>query len=81
MKKVLFLDTSIATSNIGDEIINISIKNNFPEIFNDNYIYNLPTHTRTFTWYQKLIYKKECHYMRRLIISFYVEQMPCILIC
>ena len=34
MKKVLFLDTSIATSNIGDEIINISIKNNFPEIFN-----------------------------------------------
>lgn len=39
MKKVLFLDTSIATSNIGDEIINISIKNNFPEIFNDNYIY------------------------------------------
>lgn len=58
MKKVLFLDTSIATSNIGDEIINISIKNNFPEIFNDNYIYNLPTHTRTFTWYQKLIYKK-----------------------
>lgn len=57
MKKILFLDTSVATLNIGDEIINASIKKNFIEIYKDNYIFNLPTHTKTFSWYQKILYK------------------------
>lgn len=48
MKTVLMFDTSIATLNVGDEIINLSIKKNWPEIFNENYILTMPTHTPSF---------------------------------
>lgn len=58
MKTVLIFDTSIATLNIGDEIINLSIKKNWPEIFNENYILTMPTHTPTFYWWQNLLIKK-----------------------
>ena len=39
MKSVLMFDTGVATLNTGDEIINYSIKKNWPEIYNDNYSY------------------------------------------
>lgn len=58
MKKILLLDTSIASLNMGDEIIKYSIQSNFPEIFKNNYIYNLPTHTQTFSPFQ-LIGRKD----------------------
>lgn len=58
MKKILLLDPTIATINLGDEIIKESIFKNFPEILDGNYIYNLPTHTKTFSYMQKFIYKK-----------------------
>ena len=56
MKKVLLLDPSVATINIGDEIIKYSIYKNYPEMVEGNYIYNLPTHTKTFSWLQKKLY-------------------------
>lgn len=59
MKTILMLDTSAASLNMGDEIINISIKNNFPEIFAGNYIVNLPTHTPLYNGYQILLYPKK----------------------
>lgn len=55
MKKVLLLDTSIATFNIGDEIINNSIQNNWPELFRDNYICKYPVHTPPYAWWQQLL--------------------------
>ena len=58
MKKVLLLDTSIATLNIGDEIINTSIRKNFKELFDDNYIFSMPTHTLNFSFLQRLLYRK-----------------------
>lgn len=58
MKTVLFFDTSIATLNIGDEIINYSIKKNWPEIFKENYILTMPTHTPNYHWWQNLLYKR-----------------------
>jgi len=58
MKSVLLFDTGVATLNTGDEIINESIRCNWPEIFNDNYIMTFPTHTPTFYWWQNLIMKK-----------------------
>lgn len=64
MKTVLFLDTSIATLNIGDEIINYSIKKNWPEIFRDNYILTMPTHTPNYHWWQNIIYKKHQVYAK-----------------
>lgn len=58
MKKILLFDTSIATLNIGDEIINISIKRNWPELYKDNYIITFPTHTPSFHWWQNILIKK-----------------------
>lgn len=58
MKTVLFFDTSIATLNTGDEIINVSIKNNWREIYNNNYVLRMATHTPNYYWWQNLIYKK-----------------------
>ena len=58
MKSVLLFDTSIATLNTGDEIINVSLKKNWPEIYENNYIMTFPTHTPTFYWWQNLLVKK-----------------------
>ena len=33
MKKILLLDTSVATQNVGDEIINDSIRMNWTELY------------------------------------------------
>ena len=41
MKNVLLLDTSVGSLNQGDEIINISIKKNWSELFENNYIMNM----------------------------------------
>ena len=57
IKTVLFFETSIATLNIGDEIINYSIKKYWAEIYKNNCILTMPTHTPNFYWWQNLIYK------------------------
>ena len=62
MKSVLMFDTGVATLNTGDEIINYSIKKNWPEIFNENYIMTFPTHTPSFYWWQNLLMKKNSIY-------------------
>ncbi|MBD5554137.1 MAG: polysaccharide pyruvyl transferase family protein [Roseburia sp.] len=59
MKSILLLDTSIATANMGDEIINVSIKKNWGEMFSDNYVVNLPTHTPVFKLWQRVLYKQK----------------------
>lgn len=58
MKSVLMFDTGVATLNTGDEIINYSIKKNWPEIYRDNYIMTFPTHTPGFHAWQNMIMKK-----------------------
>lgn len=55
MKRVLLLDTSIASQNIGDEIINDSIRMNWAELYEKNYICKYPTHTPPYTWWQQLL--------------------------
>lgn len=59
MDKILLLDTSVATLNMGDEIILDSIRKNFPELFIKNYIYSLPTHTLNFSLIQRLMYRNK----------------------
>lgn len=59
MKKILMLDTSVAALNLGDEIINISIRKNWNSIFDENYIVNLPTHTPQYGKIQQAIYKEK----------------------
>lgn len=58
MKSVLMFDTGVATLNTGDEIINLLIKKNWPEIYDENYIMTFPTHTPTFYWWQNKLIKK-----------------------
>ena len=81
MKNVLLLDTSVGSLNQGDEIINISIKKNWSELFENNYIMNMASHTPMYTLLQSIIYQKNLACLKMLITSFYVEQMHCILIC
>ncbi len=58
MKSILLFDTGVATLNTGDEIINVSIKKNWPELFEENYIMTFPTHTPTFYRWQNVLMKK-----------------------
>ena len=58
MKSVLIFDTVVATLNTGDEIINLLIKKNWPEIYEKNYIMTFPTHTPTFYWWQNRLMKR-----------------------
>ena len=59
MKNILLLDTSIGSLNQGDEIINLSIKENWPELFNNNYVMRMATHTPMYTPLQVLLYNKK----------------------
>ncbi len=59
MKTVLLFDTSIATLNMGDEVINCSIKKNFKELLEENYYVTMPSHTPLYKGYQNLLYKEK----------------------
>lgn len=59
MKKILLLDTSVATLNMGDEIIHSSIINNWSELMENNYVCTFPTHTPPFSWWQNILCKKK----------------------
>lgn len=48
MKKVLLLDTSIGTSNIGDDIIMECVRKELAPILDKNFVYNMPTHLPAF---------------------------------
>lgn len=58
MKKVVLFDTSVGSLNQGDEIINISIKNNWNELFEKSYHIKLASHTPLYTPLQCFLYKK-----------------------
>lgn len=52
MKDILLLDTSIASNNLGDEIIMECTRGELAPIFRHNFVRNLPTHVSPFHWYQ-----------------------------
>ena len=45
MKRILLLDTSVGSLNMGDEIIGRSIEVNWPDLFSSNYVMRLATHS------------------------------------
>ncbi|WP_294753479.1 polysaccharide pyruvyl transferase family protein [uncultured Ruminococcus sp.] len=57
MRNILLLDTSVGSLNQGDDIINISIKKNWKELFERNYVMRLATHTPMYTTFQSFLYK------------------------
>lgn len=48
MKKILLLDTSIGTSNIGDFIIMECVRKELAPILSGNFVYDMPTHLPAF---------------------------------
>lgn len=48
MKKILLLDTSIGTSNLGDFIIMECVRKELSPIFDGNFVYDMPTHLPAF---------------------------------
>lgn len=48
MKKILLLDTSIGTSNIGDFIIMECVRKELAPILSENFVYDMPTHLPAF---------------------------------
>ncbi len=52
MKKILLLDTSIASDNKGDDIIMECVRKELAHVFYDNFVRTLPTHVSPFHWYQ-----------------------------
>lgn len=54
MENILLLDTSVGTSNLGDEIIMECCRKELAELINKNFCLTLPTHLSPFHWYQVL---------------------------
>lgn len=48
MKSILLLDTSIGSSNLGDEIIMECVRKELAPLLENNFVYNLPTHLPAF---------------------------------
>lgn len=48
MKKILLLDTSIGTSNMGDFIIMECVRKELAFLLENNFVYNMPTHLPVF---------------------------------
>lgn len=49
MKKIMLLDTSIGSSNVGDFIIMECVREELEFILNTNFVYNMPTHLPAFS--------------------------------
>lgn len=54
MEKILLLDTSIGTTNLGDEIIMECCRKELAPLLNTYFSITLPTHIAPFHWYQVL---------------------------
>lgn len=52
MSNILLLDPSIASGNVGDQIIMECVRKELDFIIGNNFIYSLPTHVSPFHWYQ-----------------------------
>ena len=70
MKRVVMFDTSIGSLNQGDEIINISIKNNWYDFYMKNYIIKLPSHTPCYSKLQSIIYHKKLDVIKNADYKF-----------
>lgn len=52
MKKIVIFDTALGTSNVGDEIILDSIKDNMSDVFDEHFSLRLATHVNNFSMKQ-----------------------------
>ncbi len=73
MKRVLLLDTSVGSLNMGDEIINRSIRANWPELFSSNYVMRMASHTPMHTPLQYALYRRKLDTFKRADIKLRVR--------
>ncbi len=52
MKNIILFDTSVGTTNKGDDIIMTSAVKGMSEILEKNYVVTIPTHITPFSWFQ-----------------------------
>lgn len=52
MKNIVLFDTSVGTTNKGDDIIMNSAVQGLSEILDSNFVVNIPTHITPFSWFQ-----------------------------
>ncbi|OLO83454.1 capsular biosynthesis protein [Actinomyces naeslundii] len=70
MKRILLLDTSVGSLNMGDEIIGRSIEMNWRELFSSNYVMRLAAHSPMYTPVQYLLYKRKLSIFKGAEIKF-----------
>lgn len=70
MKRVLLLDTSVGSLNLGDEIINRSIERNWPELFRSTYIMRLGAHTPVFSPLQYALWRRKLGMYKSADVKF-----------
>lgn len=70
MKSILMLDTGIGSLNQGDEIINLSIRKNWPAVFENNYVMRLATHTPMYSFLQQVIYRRKLSVFQNADVKF-----------
>ncbi|MGT2647328.1 polysaccharide pyruvyl transferase family protein [Streptococcus uberis] len=70
MKSILLLDTGVGSLNQGDEIINISIRKNWAELYKNNYVMKLATHTPMYTRLQQIIYNNKLSVFQNSDVKF-----------
>ena len=52
MKNIILFDTSVGTTNKGDDIIMTSAVRGLADILDNNYVVTIPTHITPFSWFQ-----------------------------
>lgn len=72
MKNILLLDTSIATFNQGDEIINISLQKNWKELFESHYMTQISSHQPVYSLFQTICYSKRFEFLKNADYKFLV---------
>ncbi|CAG9355515.1 polysaccharide pyruvyl transferase family protein [Clostridium perfringens] len=70
MKKILLFDTSVATLNMGDEVIMNSIKNNMADFLENTYCISMPTHTLNYSKIQSLLSPKTLNEYKNVDYKF-----------
>ena len=58
MKKILYFNTAVGSKNLGDYVINYSIKKKMDYLDSKSFVLELPSHTKTFGFMQRVLVPK-----------------------
>lgn len=70
MEKVVILDTSMGSTNRGDEIIMSSAKKVIKKVTEGKFVISVPTHSPVFNWYQSTNYNSRAKLVKETDLKF-----------